>query len=173
MIQIDDPHPAPDFNDPLGLLSACHDRILQHCDLLERLLEHLDDKGSDDEARQAAAAILRYFDTAGRLHHQDEEQDLFPRLVRTSLKMAELIHELRQEHERLDRLWDPLSASLQRLQDIDLNALRGQAEAFIEASREHVRRENGELLSVARHLLSEKEQRRIGEAMAERRDVRV
>jgi len=28
----------------------------------------------------AAQGILRYFDTAGQLHHQDEEQDLFPAL---------------------------------------------------------------------------------------------
>ena len=42
--------PAPDFNDPLGLLAACHQRILGFCDLLERLGPWIDANGLDKEA---------------------------------------------------------------------------------------------------------------------------
>ena len=32
---------APDFSDPLGLLAACHERMLANCALLQRMLDNL------------------------------------------------------------------------------------------------------------------------------------
>jgi hemerythrin-like domain-containing protein len=165
---------APDFSNPLGLLSACHNRILQHCDLLQRLLDHIGANGIDDDTRKAAQQVVRYFSTAGKLHHEDEEQDLFPRLVRTSLEMAELIHGLEQDHERLDDLWAELSVMLDRPAAIDdLDKFASLAQEFISANREHVNRENNDLLSIAPHMISEKDQKKIGAAMAERRGVSI
>ena len=45
----------PDFDDPLGMLHACHERMLEHCDILEQLVPHIADKGVDSEARSAAS----------------------------------------------------------------------------------------------------------------------
>lgn len=52
MIQL--PETAPGFDDPLGLLAACHGRIQAQCELLLRLQAHLGQFGSDIQASQAA-----------------------------------------------------------------------------------------------------------------------
>lgn len=171
----DNPFPsaAPDFSDPLGLLRACHERIFKQCDMVENLAAHLADKGPDLEASEAAAKIHRYFSTAAKHHHQDEEQDLFPRLARQSLKLADLIHSLKQEHERLDALWSEIAPLLARPAAIeDAAAFRELAGRFAEAYRNHARKENSEVLEMAQHIFSQDELKQIGRAMAERRGVK-
>ncbi len=70
--------PGPSFDEPLEMLAACHERIEAQLRTLERLGPHLEKHGCDAEAKAAAQAVLRYFDTAGRLHHQDEDDDQRP-----------------------------------------------------------------------------------------------
>jgi|GEM_PF-2722120 len=71
---------APAFDDPLGMLLACHRRIERQLATLARLQRHLPEHGCDVDARAAARGILRYFDTAAPSHHADEEVSVFPRL---------------------------------------------------------------------------------------------
>jgi len=167
------PPAAPDFSDPLGLLRACHERIFQHCDMVENLAAHLAGKGVDLEATEAAAKIRRYFSVAAKHHHEDEEQDLFPRLSRQSLKLADLIHTLKQDHAQLEALWAEIAPLLAKPTTItDVEAFRKQAKQFAEAYRNHAHKENSELLEIARHILSRDELRQIGRSMAERRGVK-
>jgi len=168
------PTAAPDFSDPLGLLRACHERVLQHCETLLKLADHLATQGVDQEAREAAAKVFKYFSVAGRHHHQDEEQDLFPRLARQSLKLAELVHQLKQEHQVLDALWEQLQPLLAKPATIeDSTAFLALAQQFAEAYRTHVQRENEELLDRAQHIFGRDELKQIGEKMAERRSVHL
>ena len=76
-------HRAPNagFEVPLEMLAACHHRVESQCTTLQRLVAHLATHGSDEGARVAAAAVLRYFDTSAVDHHADEEIDLFPALI--------------------------------------------------------------------------------------------
>ena len=67
------PDTLPGFDDPIGLLRACHEKMLAHCDLLAALL---DKDTLDDEAREAARNLVRYFSQSAPLHHRDEEEDL-------------------------------------------------------------------------------------------------
>lgn len=165
---------APDFSDPLGLLRACHSRIEQHCATLQRLVEHLREKGVDGDARTAAGKIHHYFSTAGQHHHQDEEQDLFPLLSRQSLKLADKVHRLRQDHVRMDALWQQLAPLLARPAQItDLDALAALVEEFVTAYQTHIAFENDELLEMARHILGKDELKKIGQRMAERRGIRL
>lgn len=164
------PEAAPDFSNPLGLLRACHERILQHCATLERLAEHLRTHGVDAEARTAAGKIHHYFSTAGQHHHQDEEQDLFPRLARQSLKLADRVHRLRQDHARMDGLWlqlGPLLAVPSRITDLD--AFAALVAEFAALYRDHIASENSEVLELAEHILSSDELKKLGQQMAERR----
>ena len=71
---------APDFGTPLAMLTACHDKVRHFAALSLKLAAHIEAKGCDDEAREPASNILRYFDVAAPLHHADEEEDLFPAL---------------------------------------------------------------------------------------------
>ncbi len=168
------PPAAPDFSDPLGLLRACHERVLQHCDTLENLAAHIGDKGIDQDAKEAAAQVHKYFSVAGKHHHQDEEQDIFPRLARQSLKLADLVHRLKQEHEAIDALWEPLAPLLARPATIeDSEAFLQQAEQFADTYRAHVRKENEDLLDMAQHIFGSDELKQIGEKMAERRGLHI
>ncbi len=168
------PPAAPDFSDPLGLLRACHERVLQHCDTLEKLAAHIGDKGIDQDAKEAAAQVHKYFSVAGKHHHQDEEQDLFPRLARQSLKLADRVHQLKKEHETIDALWQPLAALLARPATIeDSAAFLELAQQFADTYRAHVRKENEDLLDMAQHIFGRDELNQIGEKMAERRGVMI
>ncbi|HEY0635881.1 MAG TPA: hemerythrin domain-containing protein [Gammaproteobacteria bacterium] len=168
------PESAPDFSDPLGLLRACHQRMLDNCERLLKLADHLQSQGADDEALKAAAAIYRYFTTSARHHHADEEQDLFPRLARESLKLADLVHRLKQEHGELDALWQELEPLLLRPSHIaDPLGFRDLGQRFAEAYQRHIRIENNDLLEMARHILSSAELKKLGARMAERRGVQI
>ena len=160
----------PDFDDPLGLLRACHERMLANCDTLEKLVPHLHDKGLDDEARSAITRIIHYFTTSAVHHHQDEEQDLFPLLNGQSLKLAEIIYQLKQDHQQLDTLWQQLAADLKQgatlPEDPDFPDHVAQ---FCTAYRTHIDTENRELLFLAQHSLSTHQLEEIGHAMAKRR----
>jgi hemerythrin-like domain-containing protein len=163
----------PGFDQPLALLRACHTRILAHCDLLEALAASLGDTGKEEEIRGAARRVMNYFSTSARLHHQDEEIDLFPLLIRQSLKLADLVHGLKQEHRQLDALWEEIAPDLKRLQDVaDRVALADRVHAYCELNRRHIRRENMEFLPRAESILSCRQLKDLGTAMAARRGVR-
>lgn len=160
----------PGFDDPIAVLRACHERMLEHCGLLERLIAHVAEKGPDMEASSAAARVYRYFSTAAKHHHQDEEQDLFPKLSQQSMKIADLAFSLRKDHQQLDALWDALGPVLRKVQDIEGNeAFARQAAEFCQLTREHVQKENREFLPLAQHSLSTKQLQEIGQSMEKRR----
>ena len=73
--------PAVGFEVPLEMLAACHLRVQDQCSTLLRLVPHIAACGSDRPAQEAATAVMRYFDTSARHHHDDEERDLFPALI--------------------------------------------------------------------------------------------
>jgi hemerythrin-like domain-containing protein len=166
------PEALPGFDDPLALLRACHRKMLAHCDLLEALVAKARSGELDDTARKAAQDITRYFSSSAPLHHRDEEQDLFPRINRQSLRIAELVHNLKREHQELDALWKTLEPELRRIPGEGFSAAFLEAAGrFCELSRQHINRENMELLPLVASSLSAQELGYIGEAMAKRRGV--
>jgi hemerythrin-like domain-containing protein len=167
------PEALPGFDDPLALLRACHRKMLAQCDLLDTLVAQARAGELDDTARKAAQDVTRYFSSSAPLHHRDEEQDLFPRINRQSLRIAELVHSLKQEHQELDSLWETLAPELRRIPAAGFSdAFLKAAGRFCELSRQHVNRENMELLPLLASSLSTQELGYIGEAMAKRRGVR-
>jgi hemerythrin-like domain-containing protein len=167
------PDSLPGFDEPLALLRTSHSGILDHCDLLEQLVTKLKSGGDETDLRNTARKIINYFSGDARLHHLDEEKDLFPLLARQSLKLADLIHVLRQEHEQLDVLWAALEDGLKHITRIDdPEPFVVAASRFCELNRQHVKRENMEFLPVAASSLSSEQIKDIGVAMAGRRGVR-
>ncbi|MDD4911031.1 MAG: hemerythrin domain-containing protein [Sideroxydans sp.] len=164
---------APTFDDPLEMLRACHGRIEAQCVTLTRLGEHLSKQGCDEQAVQAARAILHYFDTAGQHHHQDEERDLFPRLIAThDQTVTALITRLLQEHQRMEAAWNNLRPLLQAIAEDHQTALdKHVAQHFIDVYATHIETENGTLLPLAQTLLNAEQLQAIGRNMASRRGV--
>jgi len=177
MITINEPGiltQAADFDNPLGLIKACHERISFHCDLLDKIMAYLVENEVDKELVDTARKVHRYFSTAGKLHHQDEEQDIFPRLVNASMKLADIINNLKQEHQEMDKLWETIGAALDKPRAIlqeQLPKLREACDSFCKLNRKHIAFEEENILSIATHLLSNEELKIIGNAMKNRRNL--
>ena len=170
--------PSAGFEVPLEMLSACHTRIERQCATLRRLVPHLARHGADDDARSAATAVMRYFDTSARDHHADEEQDLFPALIESmagsdAVCVRELTGGLAAEHRELEARWRRVRAVLERVaagnEDARLDA--AEVDALVGLYGRHIAREERELLPMAARLLSDDELQRIGRAMRERRGI--
>jgi hemerythrin-like domain-containing protein len=147
------------------MLAACHERIEAQLRALERLGPHLEAKGCDAEAHSAAQAVLRYFDSGGALHHQDEDGDLFP-LLRAR---AAAVEELEREHETMAAQW-------QRLRENPVAIAQGEprldAEEVVRFAwlyRRHLDRESAALMPFAREALDAAERAALGSRMAARR----
>lgn len=164
---------APGFDRPLDVLEACHGRIARQCDTLEKLLAHLPAHGADIQARQAARAVLAYFDTAARHHHDDEERNLFPLLEQAGAPGAcDLVETLTPEHDELALLWRRLRAALQSVETGATSLLdETLILRFVALNRSHLEFENTHVLPLARRVLDAAGLARLGRAMAARRNV--
>lgn len=166
--------PGPSFDEPLEMLAACHERIEDKLATLERLRPHLASKGSDAEARVAAQAILRYFDTSGAFHHQDEDEDLFPLLraraaERSRGDLSRLIDELGREHATMTGEWQRLREELVGITQGDTRLDAEGVARFARLYRQHIQRETATVLPFARETLTLGERTTLGERMAARR----
>jgi hemerythrin-like domain-containing protein len=172
--------PAASTEAPLEMLAACHIRIQRQCATLRRLAAHLAEHGADEQARSAAAGVLRYFDTAAPQHHADEEQNLFPALIESMagsdpVCLKGMTQGLRDEHRELETAWARLRPRLQAIAAAapagDGKSMTADVEAFTALYERHIRFEEDELLPMAARLLSDEELARIGRAMRERRGI--
>ncbi len=165
--------PVADFTSPLNMLHACHDRIMDQCTTLQKLIQHLPMHGCDTQAQQAAQAILRYFDTAGEHHHQDEEVDLFPLLRASQHKDAEeMIQRLLDDHKQIDALWLRLRPQLQAIAEGKSDTLERMLIADLSlAYGKHIMFENTRLLPLSSQVLNAEQMLAMGKNMAKRRGV--
>jgi len=173
------PDTAPDFSQPIAVLKHCHGRIRKQLETLEKLLVHLPQHGADEQARQAAAAVLRYFEKAAHLHHDDEEQDLIPMLRATAqgedaATLQALAPTILQDHKDMDALWQDLHEQLTAIAEGRAAALSSsQVERFVASYRSHMEREEGTMAPMALRLFSPEQMAQLGQAMQRRRGIDV
>jgi len=171
------PDTAPDFSQPIAVLKHCHGRIRKQLSTLEKLLPHLAEHGADIQARDAAAAVLRYFETAAHLHHDDEEQDLIPMLRATAqgddaATVQALAPTILQDHKDMDALWQDLHEQLTAIAEGHGTALSATAvEHFVGRYTAHMDREESTMAPMAMRLFSPAQMARLGEAMQRRRGL--
>ncbi|TXI23079.1 MAG: hemerythrin domain-containing protein [Roseateles sp.] len=160
--------PAVGFDTPFEMLDACHERVRRTLDLLQRLQAHVAQHGADEQARSAAADVLRYFDIAAPLHHQDEELHVLPRLRAQGL--GELADQLQADHDALHQRWQVLRGPLLALQD---GRPEGLAQADCAGLAQHYARhmvlEDGTAFAAARQGLDAPALAAMGAEMAARR----
>ncbi|MDQ3196409.1 MAG: hemerythrin domain-containing protein [Pseudomonadota bacterium] len=140
------------------MLSACHHRLEQQCATLRRLVPHLAAHGADEDARIAAANVMRYFDTSAR-HHLADEEDLFPALIESmagsdAVCLRELTEGLKADHRTLEADWQRVRVVLERVvagESVSLAA--DDVEALAGLYERHIEREENELLPMAARLL--------------------
>ena len=162
---------APSIDDPIELLQACHDKVRHFAALSLRLRNHLAKQGIDTQAQEAATSILRYFDLAAPLHHDDEEQDLFPAL-RTlgSAKLCARIDQVESEHEDLNRLWQVVRPWLHAIASGHACDAPTEVEIFATSYPAHADREEADIYPAAAALQAI-QVKLISEAMVMRRTL--
>jgi hypothetical protein len=143
---------------PLDIIAHSHVLQQELCDALERIADGLPD--DVDRRLCARAAANLQFDIP--LHHRDEEEALFPRLlmrVEPSDGLEEILQRLSAEHAADTDLGAEIAECLdalahgQRLSNPDMVGymLRG----FFESYRRHIHWENTLVMPLARQRLNE------------------
>lgn len=167
--------PAVGFEQPYEMLEACHERVLRSLDLLKRLLNYIDDQGHDTQTQSAAADVLRYFDLAAPLHHQDEELHVFPRLLALGdATQRATVQRLQAEHRHMEQDWAVLRTALLRWREAGCTqavdaATRETAARFAAIYTEHLHTEDTLVFPAARALTPEAALEPMGAEMQARR----
>ena len=171
--------PAAGFEAPFEMLATCHDRVERMLALQKKLQLHLLAKGCDEPARQAARDVMRYFDLAAPLHHQDEELHVFPPLLAgPDAALRELVRRLMQDHRQMETAWVGARSTLQAVADsLDAAGLRltpdqtAALDQFAALYRQHLDDENGIAYPAAEATLSPAALDAMSEDMMQRRGV--
>lgn len=171
--------PGAGFEAPFEMLGACHERVERMLALLARLQQHLLAQGCDDAARQAARDVMRYFDLAAPLHHQDEEIHLFPPLLAgPDAGLRALVRRLLQDHRAMETAWPPVRSVLQAITDspaadgVPLDAARTAAlNRFAALYERHLADEEHLAYPAAQAVLTGEALRAMSQDMMQRRGV--
>ncbi|WP_449371623.1 hemerythrin domain-containing protein [Thiomonas sp.] len=180
MMLLSDDLSAAGFDQPFELLRGCHARITRMDALLLRLIDHVRQQGADAQAQQAADKVLRYFEVAAPLHHEDEELHVFP-VLRAAASGPKwegndaVLEKLESDHRALTGLWAELRVWL--LQVKAAQALPAQASVTEAAQRfgalhaAHIDIENTQIFPAAQARMSAAQISAMGQDMAARRGV--
>ncbi|MDB5937856.1 MAG: hypothetical protein JWP77_220 [Polaromonas sp.] len=171
--------PAAGFEAPFEMLATCHDRVERMLALQKKLQQHLRDKGCDEPARQAARDVMRYFDLAAPLHHQDEELHVFPPLLAgPDDSLRALVQRLMQDHRQMEAGWVQARRALQAVADSpasDWTPLTAEQTAaldqFAALYRQHLDDENHTVYPAAESLLRPDAIEAMSQDMMQRRGV--
>jgi len=167
---------GPSFEEPFEMLQACHERVDRMLTLLGKLREHLLQFGADEQARQAARDVMRYFDKAGPQHHRDEELHVFPTLLGTQdVDMIHLVARLQVDHLEMASRWiiarslleEVVSGMRTRFNEADDAILQ----AFADMYKEHMRQEEAIAFPKARGDMDTDRLKAMSQEMQARRGV--
>lgn len=168
---------APDFGQPIAVLKHCHDRIRKQLQTLQNLLAHLPQHGADEQARQAAQAVLKYFGNAAHLHHEDEERNLLPMLDATAqgedaAVLHDLVPRILEQHQQMDADWHIIKSQLDKIATGTDTALSASAVAqFVADYTAHMEQEEQKIAPMAKRLFSPAQMQELGDAMQARRGL--
>jgi pyridoxamine 5'-phosphate oxidase len=171
------PEAAPGFDQPIAVLKHCHGRIRKQLATLDKLVAYLPEHGADEQARQAATAVLNYFDKAAHLHHEDEEQDLIPMLRAVAqgedaATLQALAPVILQDHQDMDALWHDLRAQLAPIAEGSAALLApGTVQRFTQRYTAHMEREESTIAPMALRLFSPQQMETMGLSMQARRGI--
>ena len=167
--------PSASFEQPFEMLHVCHERMQRMLALLLRLREHMRAQGGDQQARDAARDVLRYFGKAAPQHHLDEELHVFPPLLAGGDRPTrELVGRLQKEHVQMEENWAVAQRVLEGVAEGRLQALAGADDAALEAFSSlyagHIAAEEGIAYPAAAALLDAGAVQAMGQEMAQRRN---
>lgn len=149
----------PDSNNPIDGFKQCHAGIVAQVEAL-RGLRDLYLEPNPSAAAGLARSFVEFFSKAVLPHHEEEERELFPAVIRHAADGDEkslvttLAQRLTDEHRDLEARWKKLAPEMKRLAkgkdaDIDIQGL----EAFADAYVAHARFEEAAFLPLSQKVL--------------------
>jgi len=131
--------PLPAFE----ALDQTHRQIMERLDTFAKLLDHVDENGPDEQARQIAADVLAFFNGHAREHHAQEESVVFPPLLAgPDTELAGHVRRLQQDHGWLEEDWLELAPQLEAISRgynwYDLTMLRAALPVFAALYADHI-----------------------------------
>jgi len=146
-----------DTDAPIGHFAHCHVGILSQLSRMNELPALLAPAAL---ARKTAEQSIAFFGKGMYVHHQEEEEELFP-AVRSSahagperLRVENLIEQLTAGHRELEALWESLSPALHKVakgQDTRLD--EAALSRLVQQYRAHALLEENEFLPLAETIL--------------------
>ena len=172
-MQILEPQKFASWNEPIEMLYAWHSKVKRFCRQLTILPDYLAKNGCNQAVKNDVQQILNYFNQSAPLHHDDEEKDFFPLLVKYVPEAQKDIDELERQHVTLHDNWAKLSEQLQALlngerENVDMALINNVVSGY----DKHIALEEP-LFKLGKQHLSESELREIGEIMSARRRVQA
>ncbi len=166
--------PVTDFSNGLHVLKTYHEDFLVRGVKLLDLVAEIKQQGMNESLANQCAAMLCHYGHANHLHHQDEEQALFPLLVGQSAIIDGMIERLMMDHEEIEKSWVLLAEELSRPEQInDFDQLEYLARDFEKIHREHLIREDEDFSPKAIDILSSEQIQQAGKKMAELRHLKT
>ncbi len=139
----------------LDRFDATHEQMRYWLAELQGLVNHMEDRGWDNWARDHARSIIDFFSGTARQHHLDVDRQVFPLIVGRGDEVIETnVDRLRQDHGWLEENWRELLAQLQPVAEgfggYDIDMLRHSADVYAALLLEHLALEKGLVYPAAR-----------------------
>lgn len=166
--------PSATLDSPVEHLSACHRRIEERLQTLERVVPHL--RTSTSQALTAIQAVFWFFDSSGVNHMADEEESFFPRIANgITIEEREFLQNLEAEHAHVETLYDRLKALVAALPDApsetDETSFSAIVSELCALYRQHIRNEDARFPAIAARTLTDADLTAISKEMKQRRGI--
>jgi hemerythrin-like domain-containing protein len=159
--------------EPLAALYSEHRSIAAVLAALEALVRERRDRGAKIDARVFRAALY-YLDVfAEREHHPKEERALFARLRARTREADAVLDELGREHESGEQAMRELEQALVRFEEggeAEFPSFAAALDRFVGRYREHMRKEERDVMPLARRVLDASDWAAVEAAFAAHRD---
>ena len=161
---------ATTLPDGFDVLDVCHRQTLLALGKLAALVSSLIKNGPDADSRGLAREVVEHFSTIARVHHEDEERHLFPRLLRNGdTATIEAVKRLQLDHAWLELDWREIGPHLDAVASgqswYDLDFLREAAAVFTALSHDHIALEESFIYPNARGCMGDGARLEMGREM--------
>lgn len=160
------------LEEPLNYIFADHFRQRSVCVALKRF------STSGRALRREADMVIAFLEHDLRLHHEDEDEDLFPAVRRRAMAedaLGAVLARLTEDHRQSGLMVSAIVTALAARLDQDPVRLDQQAreimQAYAASEHRHLALENGIVMSIARIRLKPADLHSISVAMKKRRGV--
>ena len=139
----------------LDRFDATHDQMRYWLGELQRLVNHMEDRGWDTWARDHARSVIDFFSHTARQHHIDVDRQICPLITgRGDAHIESSVDRLRQDQGWLEENWREVLAQLQPVAEgfggYDVDMLRHASDVYAALLIEHLALEQGQLFPAAR-----------------------